>query len=966
MDLPRTLRECTGLGELVLARDSLWWWEVEPNAINHGRDRKRRKKSGKKRRDEKTFGGHVFSILSTIFSEEVEPRGDTLNSAIQISSKVFTVTPPSVEFREVAAGEPRSMKLAIKNRTAVPRSIRLTSPHITQFQLKFSPGRPIAPGLSVIAEITFSADVDKDYFDEILVLSDPLPGEESCEPLRIPLCAYIPYADIQFDSFVNFGTVNQDSCITRWVTLTNTGKQRGEYRFVYDESLPIQITPTAGTLDPKGGSHSADRVKVDFHAKDCGVFRALAQVQLAGQPPRILDINASVVTQRVELVLPGGGGLLENVFFGSVYFGETRIVKAMLANLGPRPASFRVLVDSQHAQPLGGAADGQPTTPMGGARSRTPNETPDLPTPPSTPAAPPAPAPDAAVSLGETLLASGGAAPDQRAGIIRIDKWEGSVPAYGQVEVQFQFRPIRPRVTRGFSAVPQSEGQLFRTALTVEVVETTQKLRVALTGEGHVPRVSLSENQCHFGQCPVGERRDMSVTMKNCSEHLPLTFEIAPIAHFQARPATGRLLPLQSQPILFTFRPTQLGTIRRDVKISICGGVSQLRLRVTGEAAVPSALVAAAETLGAPPAETGSPAPQADRGLSKSVTGSMQLMLKAAGRPKAGTLRSMRDFEPKVNYVDPGTQTIGAETRAFTRRDIAEQYPTQFPLRSSKATYTLDERLAVRAHSAQYTNYLRVCREEREAAIQRARGATVPNVLSSLDLGLEHASGLADPEPLVDFSDVPLPTLTAPSSEATTRAAPAIKPKQRPQLVDTAHLIKHKFKAKPATSNEAHDCVMPLSVQDLMLISIGARQIDFGRVCVHSVTSRSLNVSNDLTSHVAVTVLVEDEELKLSAPETQIIPPGAMAGFDITIRPESVQLFRGQLTVRVNGADIFKVAVSAEVGVVASVGRRMGVIPRDAVLVDMVVMTGSCVKGCESWRSAVGWAPSPILLLIRC
>ena len=38
------------------------------------------------------------------------------------------------------------------------------------------------------------------------------------------------------------------------------------------------------------------------------MFRTLATVEIAGQPSRMLDVTASVVEQRMELVLPDGGG----------------------------------------------------------------------------------------------------------------------------------------------------------------------------------------------------------------------------------------------------------------------------------------------------------------------------------------------------------------------------------------------------------------------------------------------------------------------------------------------------------------------------------------------------------------------------------------------------------------------------------------------------------------------------------
>ncbi len=79
---------------------------------------------------------------------------------------------------------------------------------------------------------------------------------------------------------------------------------------------------------------------MEFTAEALGDFRVLATVRIEGQSSKSLDVNAAVVEQRVELVLPGGGGPLSSLHFGALYFGEKREIKALLVNNGPAPCSF--------------------------------------------------------------------------------------------------------------------------------------------------------------------------------------------------------------------------------------------------------------------------------------------------------------------------------------------------------------------------------------------------------------------------------------------------------------------------------------------------------------------------------------------------------------------------------------------------------------------------------------------------
>lgn len=103
---------------------------------------------------------------------------------------MFAVSPPSVDFKDIQRSTSYVQKFNVKNTSAVPCSIRLTSPHIAQFQLRYVPGRPVAPGLTVSAEVIFSCEEEKDYFDEILVLTDS-PAAADTGPVRIPLCASV-------------------------------------------------------------------------------------------------------------------------------------------------------------------------------------------------------------------------------------------------------------------------------------------------------------------------------------------------------------------------------------------------------------------------------------------------------------------------------------------------------------------------------------------------------------------------------------------------------------------------------------------------------------------------------------------------------------------------------------------------------------------------------------------------------
>lgn len=87
---------------------------------------------------------------------------------------------------------------------------------------------------------------------------------------------------------------------------------------------------------------SSIKIKIEFHGQDLGAFRGLAKVVLNGQPDRVLDINAMLVEQRLELVLPEGGGQVATLPFGTLHFGMERTFTTLLVNNGPVACAFSV------------------------------------------------------------------------------------------------------------------------------------------------------------------------------------------------------------------------------------------------------------------------------------------------------------------------------------------------------------------------------------------------------------------------------------------------------------------------------------------------------------------------------------------------------------------------------------------------------------------------------------------------
>ena len=89
--------------------------------------------------------------------------------------------------------------------------------------------------------------------------------------------------------------------------------------------------------------------------------------------------------------------------------------------------------------------------------------------------------------------------------------------------------------------------------------------------------------------------------------------------------------------------------------------------------------------------------------------------------------------------------------------------------------------------------------------------------------------------------------------------------------------------------------------------------LDFGRVSINSVVAKNFAVTNDLTHSFRVSISDLEPELNQSKPDAQVLPKGAVAGFDIIFCSKVLGKYKKTFTWSINGRHSFKVAVIAEV-----------------------------------------------------
>ena len=109
------------------------------------------------------------------------------------------------------------------------------------------------------------------------------------------------------------------------------------------------------------------------------------------------------------------------------------------------------------------------------------------------------------------------------------------------------------------------------------------------------------------------------------------------------------------------------------------------------------------------------------------------------------------------------------------------------------------------------------------------------------------------------------------------------------------------------------DCSTELDGDNLAMISASHKVINFDRVCVGSLSVKSLSITNELGSSISVKLEDLESESKQSKPDAQVIPGGAVAGFDIHFTSKQLGKYKKSFTWKMNGHHSFRVLVIAEV-----------------------------------------------------
>lgn len=426
------------------------------------------------------------------------------------------------------------------------RRFKLSKPRTPQFRLDYENIGSVGAGLTVRLNVQFESNCEGDFEDVIEIQCEGYP-----DTYYLKLHATQPAPDVQFEPFVNMRFIPVNEMRYQQVEFKNEGRISGFVQLEEESRSKngFSIEPSSFDIKP----NQVVPVRVGLMGMSADTVSKRVKVSVSGQrQPMFMEVSATCIEQTLSIVFNEGGGIKSSLNFGTVYMGERREYPAFLVNNGPQPAFFKF----NFLQGLRNLEDENSATQQ-----------------------------DNFVSPAEV-----GKEMTER--VLTAFPLSGTVGPYEQIPLQFICRTKKHDKAQGFADLTGDSSKpgtgtdhgkdLAKTAkytvapedyATLAVMSFSengagvqhQDLKVQMMARAMYPDIKINKQILNYGECPVNERRDMVLTVKNRNKDLMLDFNFTRVAHFKAVPAKGKLFPDSEHNINISFEPHSFGMFRQEM-----------------------------------------------------------------------------------------------------------------------------------------------------------------------------------------------------------------------------------------------------------------------------------------------------------------------------------------------------------------------------------------------------------------
>jgi hypothetical protein len=445
----------------------------------------------------------------------------------------FFIQPSIIRYESVEIGVRYVQNISVRNTTKSAQRIRFIAPKSAYFSLNYIPSGAIAPGLDVIAEVECQLpDAPGQY-----IFTDTISVVMGSQTIEIPIIANKPAPNVIFNPFLDMGLLLEKQSATATIPFENRGLAPAVVQFKTTRESKFFLEPLKTTIEP--GTTCILNVRCD--TREVGTFREVIPISVTGLLEEMtLDLSAQVLSQRLNLMSADKKSILDHVDFGTLYYGQTKEIHAVLVNTGPITANYTIGFqdDLESADPQGSTT--------GGGEMKS----------------------------------------------ISITPLDGTINAFSEIPILIKYLPQLIVPNKGFIKQHLLENtEVFEQSYRVNIDALDlpdQSSHLTINGSAAFPIYKLSSSILRYGSVPLNDYRDILLSLQSSSP-IPMKFQFTKGAQYKFTPSQGILHPGQTLSILASLFPVQLGEIKKISKLLIEDGIRETEIRIIGDC-IPSTI----------------------------------------------------------------------------------------------------------------------------------------------------------------------------------------------------------------------------------------------------------------------------------------------------------------------------------------------------------------------------------------
>ena len=826
----------------------------------------------------------------------------------------------------------------------------------------------IVPGMHLELLVIFETDqpILKDEFDEIVINS------ENDFKLVIPLKAYLPQPLIQFEPLINLGFVPVGTKKIDVINFINDGSQDAKIELSIDSKNEELSIDKETLILPKYDNKIKEEkrkqiVTIIFEPKQTVNLHDRIEVRMITPEGKrelgFIEIVATSVVQQMSIVFEEGGGPHTDINFGLLYYGQNKECDAFLVNNGPKEMIFKFnFHPNKSRKDFDEYFNDQDF-------ASTPEETGLEITQRVLSAEPMNGLVRPYSQIPIKFLCNTKLKHNDKGWKVTLSPEYDSINKKGSLRDKLSI----PEHFQSLAAVKFEEENINKLSLKENEEDFCKPISVFMEVRAISPDITIDKTELNFSECFVKEKKLIKLLITNKNNELPVDFNFSRIPHFKVEPSSGKIKPtigddIGQVTINIYFHPENIGKFN-DVLIfkyinnlyeipikifAICKGNLKQKQYSYLRRMQSSTDLSTNKRYGQFKSNFNIKKNILDFSEAQIVPD--EIAMDYTKKPYKRIDQSTRLQRLYNNQMAQIFQKISTNTKGFKhtleneskikmsnkmfnpRNEMIKKFDENFKIyekiSNNKSIANLE--LVRMRHARKLLKPMRVKSVSQSALYQE----DLEKDKSLEDLTLLRGNRLESPKlRLPQPSDKlwvasPIGQYEGIYEDDTIKKDIGKTPDDMPEknymrkknwrnngyFNFNIYQIKNKNSEEkggdiPRTHQEIRECSLELSGEELQKIQVGTKEINFGQIFINSEISKTFWIRNNLKVHIFVRLDIDQNfsELSRSDPQSQVISPGDLFGFRITIFSKNVKNFIYPVKYTINYKHSFNLKVCADI-----------------------------------------------------